>query len=101
MGVPGVGREDLDVEVEVWLLGGYPSIVIDHGGLAMWNVNPWLNATSSVLRVRANDFEAVAVDAPREGMPEGILDHARQTIDRVLGETSLVEDYPLPIMIAS
>ena len=39
MGVPGVGREDLNVEVEVWLLGGYPSIVVDHGRLAMRNVN--------------------------------------------------------------
>jgi hypothetical protein len=67
----------------------------------MRNVNPWLNATCSVLRVRANDLEAVAIDASREGMPEGILDHARQTIDRIFGETSLVEDYPLPIMIAS
>jgi hypothetical protein len=90
------------MHVDVWLLEGYPLIVTDRGRLANrhWNVNQWLNATCSALRVRAN-LEAVAIDAPREGMPEGILNHAGQTIDRVLGKASLVEDYYTPIMIAS
>ena len=41
------------------------------------------------------------MDALHEGMSEGILDHARQQIDRVLGETSLVENLSLSIMITS
>jgi hypothetical protein len=91
----------LDIEVQVWLLGCDPSIVIDHGRLAMGNIDPWLNATCPVLRICTDDLEAIAINAPGEGVPERILDHARQTVDGVLGETSLVEDYPLPIVITS
>jgi len=101
VGVTGVGRKNLDIKVEVWLLRGDPSIVRNHGRLAMWNVDPGLNATCSVLRIRTDDLETIAVNAPGEGVPERILDHARQTIDRVLCKTSLVENYPLPIVIPS
>ena len=66
MGVTGVGRKNLDVEVKMWFLGSYPSVVFDHGRLAMRDVDPWLDTTSSVLRIRANDLETVAVDAPSE-----------------------------------
>jgi len=101
MGVAEVGRKNLDVKVKMWFLGSYPSVVFDHGRFAMRDVDPWLDATCSVLRIRANDLETVAVDAPSERVPEGILDHARQTIDRVFCETSFVEDYPLPVMVTS
>jgi hypothetical protein len=67
----------------------------------MGNINPWLNATCSVFRIRTDNLEAIAVNASGEGVPEGIFDHSRQTIHRVLGETSLVENYPLPIVITS
>ena len=43
----------------------------------MRDIDPRLNAPRAVLGVRADDFEAIAVDAPGEGVPEGILDHAR------------------------
>jgi hypothetical protein len=85
----------------MWLFWGNPSIVINHGRLAMGNINPWLNATCSVFRICTDDLEAIAVNAPGEGVPEGIFDHSRKTIHRVLGETSLVENYPLPIVITS
>jgi hypothetical protein len=101
MGIAGVGRKHLDVEVKVWLLGSYPPIVIDHSRLAMGNINPWIDATCSVLGIRTDDLEAVAIDAPGKGVPERVLDHARQTINGILGETSLIEDYPLPVMITS
>ena len=67
----------------------------------MRNIDPRLNATCSVLGIRTDNLEAIAVDAAGEGVPEGVLDHARQTINRILGETSLVENYPLPIVITS
>jgi hypothetical protein len=72
-----IGRENLDVEVEVRLLGGDLSVIFNHCGLAMRNIDPWLNAPRAVLGIRADDFEAIAVDAPGEGVPERILDHAR------------------------
>jgi hypothetical protein len=101
MWVTGVGRKNSDIEVKMWFLGSYPSVVFDHGRLAMRDVYPWLDATSSVLGIRADDFETVAVDAPSERVPERILDHARQTIDRVFCETSFIEDYPFPVMVTS
>ena len=101
IGITRVGRKDLDIEVKMWLLRGDPSIIIGHCWLAMRNIYPRLNATRSVLGVRTDDLEAVTVDAPGEGVPEGVLDHARQTVHRVLSETSLIEDYSLPIVITS
>jgi hypothetical protein len=85
----------------VRFLRGNPSIVVNHGRLAMRNINPWLNAARSVLRIRTDNLEAISVNTPGEGVPERILDHARQTIDRVLGETSFIENDPLPIVITS
>ena len=77
LGVARIGRENLHIEVEMRLLRGDLSVIFNHCRLAMRNINPWLNASCPVLGIRADDFEAIAVDAPGEGVPEGILDHAR------------------------
>lgn len=76
IGVARVRRENLHIEVEVRLFGGDLSVIFNHCRLAMRNIDPRLNAPRAVLGVRADDFEAIAVDAPGKGVPEGILDHA-------------------------
>jgi len=77
MRIVRIGREDLHVEVDMRLLGGDLSVVFDHGRLAMRNINPWLNASCSVLGIRANDLETISIDAPSERVPERVLDHPR------------------------
>ena len=55
MGVVGVKRKHLHIGVEVCLLPGDLSIIFDHGRLAMWNIDSWLNASRTVLMINTDD----------------------------------------------
>lgn len=47
--------------------------------------------TTAVLGVGTRNFEALGVDASGKGVPERVLDHARETINGILGETGFIE----------
>jgi hypothetical protein len=99
-GVVTLGGEDLDVEVEVRPVARDAAVVLGHRGLAGGHVDARVDAPRPVLRVGADDLEPVAVDAAGERVPERVADHAREAVDRVLGQARLVEHDPLPAVVA-
>jgi hypothetical protein len=84
----------------VWLLSSNLSIILGHNRLAIRNINTRVYTTCPVLRICSNDFKAIAVNSTRKGMPKGVLDHARESVDRVLSETSFVQNDALPVVIS-
>lgn len=56
--------------------------------------NPSASAISQFAAARR-----IRTDPPGEARPEGRLDHAAEAVDRVLGQTSLVQDDPLAAVI--
>ena len=95
-----LGRQDAYIQVQMRLLRGNSPIVLRHLRLAVRYVDARIDAPSSVLWVGTDDLKAVAVDAASKCVPERVLDHAREAIDRVLRQPRLVEDDPLAAVIA-
>lgn len=93
-------REHLHVQVQVRLLRRHPPVVLRHRRLAVRHVDPRVHAPRPVLRVRADDLQPVAVDAPRQRVPERVLDHPRQAVHRVLRQPRLVQHDPLAPVVA-
>jgi len=77
------------------------SVVLCHRRLAVWDIDARVDATCAILWVCGDNFETISINTARKGVPERILDHARKTVNRVLGQTSLIKNYAFPVMVSS
>jgi hypothetical protein len=75
------------------------AVVFSHLIFSMWDVDDGTSASASIFGIGTNDFKTLGIDPSSQGVPEGVLDHARQTVDRVLGQPSFIENDSLSTIL--
>jgi hypothetical protein len=102
-----LGRQDLDGKSQLRLLPrpaqtrqlsyhqrhprySHLPIILRHLRLPMRHINQRLCLPTPILRIRTNQLQPIAVNLPRQRVPEGILDHSAEPVDGVLEESGFV-----------
>ena len=65
----------------------------------MRHIDAGINAPRAILWVCADDLESIAIDSSGQRVPERILDHSREPVNRVLRQPRFVENYAFSIVV--